>query len=326
MLAQPMLALPRARPAPVRDARRPFHPSRAEGPYRLPHEVRDRLVAALASYRNREAAFALAVFLGRFWSMPGRVALPFPVDRRALAGRPDLGLTEARVRGAIRVLEEVGFLARFITSGSRYKATEDGLRRKPIPFQFGADYAPLFIAANRRAAAARGRQEGARRTLPPDAARGPSVASAGAPLKSPERKSEADPRVYSGDLVKRGTPPQASKPYAPLEAALERLRGAAGIAGDGSGKGGARWDSGTSPAETRLPEATVELTPFQHEIGEFAPEMDEIAMIHVIFLCYFGGIFALSCIAGGLVMLAVEKYSRRLMSREVDDEPALTKW
>ena len=93
-------------------------------------------------YRNREAAFALAVFLGRFWSMPGRVALPFPIDRRALAGHRELGLTEARVRGAIRVLEEVGFLARFVTSGSRYKATEEGLRRKPIPFQFGSDYAP----------------------------------------------------------------------------------------------------------------------------------------------------------------------------------------
>jgi hypothetical protein len=46
-------------------------------------------------------------------------------------------------------------------------------------------------------------------------------------------------------------------------------------------------------------------------------------MIHVVFLCYFGGFFALSCIAGGLVMLVVEKYRRRMMSREVDDEPAL---
>ena len=32
--------------------------------------------------------------------MPGRVALPFPIDRRALAGHRELGLTEARVRGA----------------------------------------------------------------------------------------------------------------------------------------------------------------------------------------------------------------------------------
>jgi hypothetical protein len=175
MLAQPMLALPRARPAPVRDARRPFQPSKAEGPYRLPHDVRDRLTIALQPYRNREAAFTLAVFLGRFWSMPGRVALPFPIDRRALAGHRELGLTEGRVRGAIRVLEEVGFLTRFVTSGSRYKPTEEGLRRKPVPFQFGTDYAPLLIAANARAAVARGRREGARRVEIAGSARGPSV-------------------------------------------------------------------------------------------------------------------------------------------------------
>jgi hypothetical protein len=53
----------------------------------------------------------------------------------------------------VRVLEEIGFLARLVTSGSRYKATEDGVRRKPTPLQFGLDYAGLFIAATNRAAA-----------------------------------------------------------------------------------------------------------------------------------------------------------------------------
>jgi len=187
--------------------------------------VRDRLVAALAPFRNREAAFALAVFLARFWSMPGRVALPFPIDRRALAGHRELGLTEGRVRGAIRVLEEIGFLARFVISGSRYKATEEGLRRKPIPFQFGPEYSPLFIAANRRAAAARGQREGARRPLTPDAARGPSKGFAEArTLNSPKDKSEAKPSVIMGEIVKgSGIPPRASEPDANLEAALERL-------------------------------------------------------------------------------------------------------
>jgi hypothetical protein len=228
--------LPLVRPR-TRSARRAFTPVRGEGSYRLPHDVRDRLTAALQPYRNRESAFALAVFLGRFWSMPGRVALPFPIDRRALAGREDLGLTEARVRGAIRTLEEVGFLARFVTSGSRYKPTEEGLRRKPIPFQFGSDYAPLFIAANRRAAAARGRREGARRSLTPEAARRPSVAPTRPPLNSPKGKSEADRKVIMGEIVRR-PPASASNPN--LEAALERLRKAAGIAGDGSGEGRAR--------------------------------------------------------------------------------------
>jgi hypothetical protein len=235
MLPQPMLPLVRPR-----RARRPFHPSRGEGIYRLPHEIRDRLAAALEPFRNREAAFALAVFLARFWSMPARVALPFPIDRRALAGHRELGLTEGRVRGAIRVLEEIGFLARFVTSGSRYKPTEDGLRRKPIPFQFGTDYAPLFIAANNRAQAARGRQEGARRTLTPGTARGPSLASAEARTpKSPKSKSEANPCVLMGE-IRSGISPQASEPNPQLEAALERLKRAAGIAGDRSGEGRAR--------------------------------------------------------------------------------------
>jgi hypothetical protein len=234
-----MLPLPRALPA--RRVRRPFHPTQGEGGYRLPHEVRDQLAAALAPYRNREACFALAHFLARFWSMPGRVALPFPIDRRALAGHRELGLTEARVRGAIRVLEEVGFLVRFVTSGSRYKATENGLRRKPIPFQFGSDYFPLFNAANRRAAAARRRQEGTRRTPETlDSARGPSTASAGPLLKSPKSKSEATPSVLMGE-IRNGTAPQASVPNTNLEAALERLRqGVFGKAEDGSGEGGAR--------------------------------------------------------------------------------------
>jgi hypothetical protein len=71
----------------TRSARRLFAPAQGRGTYRLPHDVRDRLIAALLPFRNREAAFALAVFLARFWSMPGRVALPFPIDRRALSGR-----------------------------------------------------------------------------------------------------------------------------------------------------------------------------------------------------------------------------------------------
>jgi hypothetical protein len=188
---QHRLALIRPR---MRSARRPFRPSLDMGTYHLPHEVRDRLIAALLPYRNREAAFALAVFLARFWSMPARVALPFPIDRRALADRQNLGLTQAQVRGGIRVLEEVGFLARAVTSGSRYRATEDGLRRKPIPFQFGSDYAPLFIAANNRAAAARGRQEGARRATTPDLARRrPWPRQRLAPLSRPKARAKRNP-------------------------------------------------------------------------------------------------------------------------------------
>src|SRR4051812_46479895 len=118
-------------------------------------------------FRNRDAAFALAVFLGRFWSMPNRLLAAFPIDRRELANHTALDLTEARVRGAIRTLEEVGFLDRAVASGSTRRPTPDGLHRKPVLFMFGAEYGPLFGAANRRAAAARERRSGSRRTPTP---------------------------------------------------------------------------------------------------------------------------------------------------------------
>src|SRR3954471_18246657 len=116
-MAHPLLPLPRPPSMRRRGSRRPFRPSQA-GPYRLPHDVCDRLAAALAPYRNRDAAFALATFLGRFWSMPTRLLTAFPIDRRELAEHAGLGLTESRVRGAIRTLEEVGSLDRAVVSGS----------------------------------------------------------------------------------------------------------------------------------------------------------------------------------------------------------------
>src|SRR3954454_5978106 len=110
-MVHPLLPFPRPLSRRSRSNRHPFTPASA-GPYRLPHDVRDHLAAALAPYLNRDAAFALAVFLARYWSTPARLLAAFPIDRRELADRAALGLTEARVRGAIRTLEEVGFLDR----------------------------------------------------------------------------------------------------------------------------------------------------------------------------------------------------------------------
>src|SRR3954452_19684296 len=171
--AHPLLPLPRPPSSRRRGSRRPFAPSKG-GVYRLPHDVHDRLAAALTPFRNRDAAFALATFLGRFWSMPARLLAAFPIDRRELADHDSLRLTEAQVRGATKTLEEVGFLDRAVRSGSTHQPTPDGLHRKPVLFMFGGDYGPLFSAANKRAAAARERRSG-RRGPTPATVRQPSV-------------------------------------------------------------------------------------------------------------------------------------------------------
>src|SRR3954466_15127097 len=161
-MVHPLLPFPRPLSRRSRSNRHPFTPASA-GPYRLPRDVRDHLAAALMPFRNRDAAFALATFLGRFWSTPARLLAAFPVDRRELAEHAALGLTEARVRGAIKSLEEVGFLDRAVASGSTHRPTPDGLHRKPVLFLFGSDYGSLFSAANRWAAAARDGRSGSQR-------------------------------------------------------------------------------------------------------------------------------------------------------------------
>src|SRR4051795_3820652 len=158
----------------TRSVRRPFSPSGTVGPYKLPKAIQERLAASLAPFRNREAAFALAVFLARYWSSPGRIERAFPIDRRALAERAvSIDLTEAQVRGAIGTLEKVGFLVRDIPApGSRYKATPEGLHRRPVLFRFGSEYAPGFLGANSRSQAALERRSKAKRS---QAASNPSL-------------------------------------------------------------------------------------------------------------------------------------------------------
>src|SRR3954470_18500328 len=78
-MAHPLLPFPRPAPRRSRSNRQPFTPSSCDGPYRLPRDVRDRLTTSLAPFRNRNAAFALAVFLGRFWSTPSRITSTFPI-------------------------------------------------------------------------------------------------------------------------------------------------------------------------------------------------------------------------------------------------------
>ena len=219
-VVHPLLPFPRLPSRRSRSNRYPFTPSSA-GPYRLPRDVRDRLTTDLAPFRNRDAAFVLATFLGRFWSTPNRLLTAFPIDRRELANHAALELTEGRVRGAICTLELVGFLDRAIASGSAYRPTPDGLRRKPVLYQFGSDYGPAFRAANKRAAAARGRQERAQLVTNPAPVLRPSAGfSAARGLKSPKNKSEAEPLVLMGKV--RRHPPEPPLQKSALDSALER--------------------------------------------------------------------------------------------------------
>jgi hypothetical protein len=181
-------------------------------------------------YRNRDAAHALAVFLARYWSTPMRLLAAFPIDRRAIAGRDDLGLTEARVRGAIAVLEEVGFLARYEPDpGKRYQRTEEGLRRRPILFRFGEEYGIEFGKANARAQAARGASEPARRPVPRSE---PVPAVQGHPASRQPLPQNTEARPLSqlaqkqnlgGNRLLMGEKGSVES-QSPLEAALERLR------------------------------------------------------------------------------------------------------
>src|SRR5215211_8564356 len=93
----------------TRHGRRPFHPSQGRGPYRLPHDIADRLRESLAPFWNRDAAFALAVFVARHFSLPKRVTGSFRIMREPLAEKraDDLELTQAQIRGEIRTLEAI---------------------------------------------------------------------------------------------------------------------------------------------------------------------------------------------------------------------------
>ena len=124
--------------------------------YRLPATVRDRLASALAGRRNKETCLKLATFVGRFWSAPRKLGLPFALDRRALAAVEALGLSEGRVRGALRTLQQAGFLERLPCTGRTHQRTPDGLHRRPVSYVIAPDYRAAFDAANKRAAAARG--------------------------------------------------------------------------------------------------------------------------------------------------------------------------
>jgi hypothetical protein len=201
--------------------------------YVLPRRLSERLEGALSGCRHAAEAMALATFLGRFWSLPAKLGQPFHVDRRALADRPDLGLSEKRVRRALEALVTVGFLKRQPDRGSAYRMTDEGLRRKPALYRFGAEWWSIFASVCRKAA--RAVREAVSRIAghhPPS--RRPPVLHGPFP-GGPKRTAGLEPSVHMG------LAPQASASDLKLEAALERLRqGVFGRAEGGSGEGSAQ--------------------------------------------------------------------------------------
>lgn len=202
--------------------------------YRLPRSVADRLETALSGRKNAPACLALAHFLARFWSSPRRLLCAFPIDRRALAEHEALGLTEARVRGALAALVEIGFIARYEPdAGKRYQRTEGGLQRRAILHRFGEEFGVEFAKANARAQVARGATAPARRPIvPPAPMQAPMTSPVPSKTTSPRRPANplnlvAQKQSIGGAVVIMGENRQASDN--PLEKAIERLRRGIGL-------------------------------------------------------------------------------------------------
>lgn len=197
----------------TRRQRGPWSPSSA-GSYRLPRKVEAIILPALTEFRNRDAALALAVYLGRHWTLPRNLGIGFPVDRRAMAERSSVDLTEARVRGALHVLEEIGFIERQpITRSSAYRATEHGLRRKPVIWRFTAAFLALFEQANRAAVT---RRAAASRPTPATQVRTPVAVVA-------QKENPVRMNILMGEEpIRPERTPLPSQPETALEAALAR--------------------------------------------------------------------------------------------------------
>ena len=168
-------------------SRRPFHPSRHVDPvYRLPPAIADRLEPPYKAagrpsgpIGSRSTSRGIGRRLRRSWrlSRSRRGASTEPADLVAV-----LDMTAAEIRGALKALEDVGFVVREIGKGNGFQPTAAGLRKAPIRFRFGPDYWPLFKAANtRRTNSHRGRGFAPKIASRRDSA-GPSLAASSRPL------------------------------------------------------------------------------------------------------------------------------------------------
>lgn len=80
---------------------------------------------------------------------PKTASRVFTIDRRAVAASDWTWLTEAQVRGATALLVAAGLLQRVEVSGSSYRMTEKGLRRKPVMYRFAEDVLEAILEVTR---------------------------------------------------------------------------------------------------------------------------------------------------------------------------------
>ena len=233
---QHVFVLPRPR---LRSCQRPLHASPTSGRYRLPRPVLDRLLGEAAPLRNGEAVVLLATFVARFQTGPRCLGRSFPLDRRVLAAHPALGLSEARVRGALAALVALGFLeAEEAAPGRRYQRTVEGLHRRAVLYRVAPAYAELFTAANRTPRRAPGRAVGGGRALaappmPAAASRAFRSPPETRPLRSPKDTESQKTCIPLGE-IKEGLPRASSavpetRQDSGVEAALRRLGRTMGI-------------------------------------------------------------------------------------------------
>ena len=106
----------------------------------------------------------------------------------------------------------------------KHRATEDGLRRKPVMFTFGPEYRSAFKAANARAAAAREARTGERGVIAPAISLMASTARFSNP-NLPKYKSPPERTVFMGKLRRNcGLPALASDPDSPSKPPLPDCR------------------------------------------------------------------------------------------------------
>ena len=128
--------------------RRLWLPTNWNGNYRFPRLIADLLNTQLAAYRNRDAAYKLAVFLARFHAAPNTIGRAFVIDRRKLDHHEKLGLTEAQVRGAIKTLVKIGFMKGELQGPERELGK---VNRSPVFYRFIGEFASLLTRFSRRA-------------------------------------------------------------------------------------------------------------------------------------------------------------------------------